>query len=37
MIVEITSVGCILAYLIARILLNRTKEKVEKKMVMYQQ
>jgi hypothetical protein len=40
MILGITSIGCILAYLIVRIMLNRTikeKEEEKKKMVMYQQ
>jgi hypothetical protein len=36
MILGITGLGCILVYLIVRILLNRTKEK-EDKMVLYQQ
>jgi hypothetical protein len=36
MIMGITAAGCILAYVIVRILLARTKEK-EKKMVIYQQ
>ena len=36
-ILEITAVGCILAYLIIRILLNRAKEKEKGKMVMHQQ
>ncbi len=39
MILGITSIGCIAAYLIIRIMLNRAKEKEEqeKRMVMYQQ
>ncbi len=36
-ILGITAVGCILAYLIIRILLNRAKEKEKGKMVMHQQ
>jgi hypothetical protein len=37
MILGITIVGCIAAYLIFRIMLNRVKEKEEKKRVMNQQ
>jgi hypothetical protein len=36
-ILGITTVGCILAYLIIRILLNRAKEIEKEKMVMHQQ
>jgi hypothetical protein len=35
-ILGITSIGCIAAYLIVRIMLSRTKEKEDKKMVMHQ-
>ena len=37
MILGITSIGCIAAYLIVRIMLNRVKEREEKRIVMHQQ